>query len=175
MTGRQTMYFLLTMVLIAWALPRFAPLPDVGEAPAEVSEVAPRAKKIAAPVKAETSPQDPADAAFTRLADETLAKLPRRALLQNRKDSELHQAPPELLASVSAFASIREAVEKNPALAKAAVAFYRSCALDEEVFAAVRANCLFHLKETAPSAHLAYDPREYPDDIIRLVGIIPPR
>ena len=74
------------------------------------------------------------------------------------------------MSAVDQFHAVREALEKNPKLLPEALAFYRSCALDERILFAVRANCLFHFKRLSHRI----DDTEFPAELSAIVAKLPP-
>jgi len=105
-------------------------------------------EKVTAPTPSAAAKSASASPSFLPLLNE----LPRRALIENTSEEELHHGPPGLSQSSLALGKVVGEMKKDPAKIPAGVEFYRSCASDEDVLTAVRAVCLKRLGEWAPRA-----------------------
>lgn len=108
---------------------------------------------------------------FALFLEETARKLPTFADARGLNAREAHGHPAILNAAAAELGELAERIERDPSLRPQALGFYQACALNAELFRAVRALCFNRAQLLHADLHhdiWSYDPARIPQDVIDL-------
>ncbi len=172
---RQFCFFTVAMAVVAVAYFFFSP--TTLHSSQEILEPFPLGPSLerSHPPQAEEHGPEGSIAAFQRLTEEALDRLPRNPQFKGKSADELHFTPSAIMEMGPTLARIGDSLRAHPDLVPQGIEFYENCAQNPEVVAALRTICLRDLKYWTgkqPEVTLVRE-SDYPAEIWHISNSLP--